>query len=120
MSIGSHGWTHSPWRGLDADQARRELVDARTRLAEASDGAIQDAALPLGRYDRRLLSRLRKAGYRTVFTSDRHPARSSEWLQARYSVTAQDSAESIRSILTHRAGAQDARNLLAGAVKRIR
>lgn len=120
MTIGSHGWTHSPWRGLDENQARKELIDARTLLAEASDGVIEDAALPLGRYDRRLLTRLREADYRTVFTSDRLPARSSVWLQARYSVTAQDTVESIRSILTHRAGAQDMRNLLASAVKRFR
>ena len=30
MGIGSHGWTHAPWRGLSEAQARRELVDART------------------------------------------------------------------------------------------
>lgn len=120
MTIGSHGWTHAPWRGLGDEQARRELIDARTVLAEASAGAIEDAALPLGRYDRRLLRRLRSAGYRNVYTSDRLPARSSEWLQARYSVTADDTAESIRAVVTHRTDVRDARNLLASAVKRIR
>jgi len=120
MGIGSHGWTHAPWRGLSEAQARRELVDARTILAEASDGKIEDAALPLGRYDRQLLAQLKSAGYRTVYTSDRLPARSSVWLQSRYSVTAGDTAESIRSVMTHRAGMRDVRNLLASAVKRIR
>jgi peptidoglycan/xylan/chitin deacetylase (PgdA/CDA1 family) len=120
MASGSHGWSHIPWRGLDEDGAHRELVDARAILAEASGGAIEDAALPLGRYDRRLLYRLGKIGYRTVYTSDRFPARSSAWLQARYSVTAHDTAESIRSTITHRPGVREVRNLIASAVKRIR
>jgi len=120
MEIGSHGWTHTPWRGLDDEEARRELEDARTALVEASGGAVRDAALPLGRYDRQLLARLKRIKYRTVYTSDRFPARSAAWLQARYSVTADDTVESIRSLVAHRAGVRDARNLLASAVKRIR
>ena len=120
MTIGSHGWTHTPWRGLSDDEARRELVDARTALVEASGGEIEDAALPLGRYDRKLLGRLGRIGYRTVYTSDRLPARSSAWLQARYSVTAHDTVESVRSVIKHRAGVRDARNLLVHAVKRLR
>jgi peptidoglycan/xylan/chitin deacetylase (PgdA/CDA1 family) len=120
MTIGSHGWTHIPWRRLGEEEARRELVDARAALAEASGGEIQDAAFPLGRYDRQLLGRLKEIGYRTVYTSDRLPARSDAWLQARYSVTAQDTVESIRSVIAHRQGLRDARNLLASAVKRIR
>lgn len=120
MAIGSHGWAHIPWRRLDDGQARRELVEARTTLAEASGGEIRDVALPLGRYDRQLLGRLRRAGYTTVYSSDRFPARPSAWLQARYSITADDTAESIRSLLRHRPGARDARNLAASVVKGIR
>lgn len=120
MTIGSHGWTHVPWRGLDDGAVRRELVDARTALAEASGGDVQDAALPLGRYDGQLLGRLKRIGYRTVYTSDRLPARSAAWLQARYSVTAQDTVESIRSVISHHPGVRDVRNVLASAVKRIR
>jgi peptidoglycan/xylan/chitin deacetylase (PgdA/CDA1 family) len=120
MTIGSHGWTHVPWRGLGDDDAHRELIDARSVLAEASAGAIQDAALPLGRYDRGLLGRLEKAGYRTVYTSDRFPARSHSWLQARYSVTAGDTVDSIRSVLAGRLGVLGARNVLSSAVKRLR
>jgi peptidoglycan/xylan/chitin deacetylase (PgdA/CDA1 family) len=120
MRIGSHGWTHAPWRGLDAVAAQRELVEARAVLAEASGGEIDAAALPLGRYDRRLLTRLRRIGYRTVYTSDRFPARSSAWLQARYSVTAVDTTDSIRSVLTHPPGVRECRNIAANAVKKLR
>lgn len=120
MQIGSHGWEHVPWRGLSDAEARRELVDARTALAEASGGTIDDAALPLGRYDRRVLGRLRQAGYRTVYTSDRLPARPTSPMQARYSVTALDTPESVRSLVDRRLGIRDLRNFAASAVKRLR
>ncbi|TDD70943.1 polysaccharide deacetylase family protein [Jiangella aurantiaca] len=120
MAIGSHGWAHVPWRGLSAVDARRELVDARVALAEASRGPITEAALPLGRYDRRLLRRLRSTGYDAVFTSDRFPARPGSWLQARYSVTAADTVDSVRSVITHRPGLHDARNAVVSTIKRWR
>jgi len=120
MGIGSHGWAHIPWRGLAAGDQRREFIGARTTLADASGGAVEEAALPLGRYDRRTLHGLRAAGYRCVYTSDRFPARPASWLQARYSVTAQDDLESIRSVLIGRPGPGEARNYLASIVKRVR
>jgi peptidoglycan/xylan/chitin deacetylase (PgdA/CDA1 family) len=120
MGIGTHGWSHIPWRGLSHDDARREFVDAREALSEVSGGEILDAALPLGRYDRRLLSQLRDASYRTVFTSDRFRARSGSWLQARYSVTASDTVDTVRAVLTSRASVPEVRNFTASLVKRIR
>jgi peptidoglycan/xylan/chitin deacetylase (PgdA/CDA1 family) len=120
MTIGSHGWSHVPWRGLDDDDARRELVDARVALEQAAQTSITEAAFPLGRYDHRILRRLRDAGYRRVYTSDRFPARSDSWLQARYSVTSDDSVESVLAVARRRPGPAEARNLLASAVKRVR
>ncbi|MFF2271637.1 polysaccharide deacetylase family protein [Agromyces sp. NPDC058136] len=120
MGLGSHGWAHIPWRGLDTATTHRELVDARAVLGDAGGGAIDEVALPLGRYDRRLLGELRRAGYRTVYTSDRFPARPSAWLQARYSVTADDTPTSVRSILARPDRVQQARNRLASVAKRLR
>ncbi len=102
MAVGSHGWRHIPFSALTGQDARREFVDARLALAEASQGVIDELALPLGRYDRRALSALRREGYRTVYTSDRFPARQGDWLQARYSVTENDSVESVQQILRRR------------------
>ena len=120
MSIGSHGWDHVPWRGLDATGTRRELVDARLALADASDGPIEDAALPLGRYDRRLLGDLRRQGYRHVYTSDRLPSRPQAWLQPRYSVTATDTLESLRPILNGGFRVSDVQRRLRSLAKRLR
>lgn len=120
MSLGSHGWAHVPWRGLDATQAQRELVEARETLASASNGPITTAALPLGRYDRKLLSQLRDGGYDRVFTSDRFPARPAAWLQARYSVTASDTRASVSTIIKHRLSRDDVRGVIASVAKRLR
>ncbi|GAA1822171.1 polysaccharide deacetylase family protein [Microlunatus capsulatus] len=99
MTVGSHGFDHRPWRHLDEDQQRREFVEARRLLVEASGGAVDEAALPLGRYDRQVLGRLRAEGYDHVYSSDRAPARRSSWLQPRYSIRAGDSGATVRAIL---------------------
>lgn len=120
MTLGSHGWQHVSWRHLDETAARREFVDARRELERASGAAIDQVALPLGMYDRQTLRGLRAAGYRHVFTSDRFPARPNAWLQARYSVTAADSVETVRDLLDRRPGRAAATSLLKSVVKRWR
>ncbi|PRB08901.1 polysaccharide deacetylase family protein [Microbacterium sp. MYb64] len=120
MRIGSHGWAHVPWRDLTDAEARRELVDARTALEEAGGTMIRQVALPLGRYDRRLLHRLRASGYDTVFTSDRLPARDRAWLSPRYSVTERDTAASVQQLLARRPDLGDAVRLGRSLLKRLR
>jgi peptidoglycan/xylan/chitin deacetylase (PgdA/CDA1 family) len=121
MTIGTHGWGHVSWRFLDPQEERREFVEARAVLEQACGAKVTTAALPLGRYDRVVLSRLRRAGYQTVFTSDRFPARPGSWLQARYSVTADDTVESVMAIAAGpRFGRREVRNVVASAAKRIR
>jgi peptidoglycan/xylan/chitin deacetylase (PgdA/CDA1 family) len=96
MTIGSHGLHHRPWPGLAGAELDDELVGARTVLQEAIGRPVLDAALPLGRYDRAVLARLRRLGYRRVFTSDRRPARPGRWLQPRYSIRATDRVATLR------------------------
>jgi peptidoglycan/xylan/chitin deacetylase (PgdA/CDA1 family) len=121
MCIGTHGMDHIPWRGLDRDQQRREFVLARERLADASGGPILEAALPLGRYDRRVLSRLRRLGYTRVYSSDRSPARPGAWLQPRYSVLADDTPSSLRAqVLRLPSSRRRLRTHAVGLVKRLR
>ncbi|WP_454295831.1 polysaccharide deacetylase family protein [Salana multivorans] len=101
MTIGSHGWHHVPWSFADDDALRVELLDARAAIAEAAGVAVAQAACPLGRYDRRVLARLRQAGYSTVFTSDRAVARAGAWLQPRFSVRRADDIAQVQDYLRH-------------------
>lgn len=96
MTIGSHGMDHVPWRALSEAAAQRELVDARRVLTEIVGAAVDEAALPLGRYERRTLVRLRELGYTHVHTSDRQPSDPAAWLQHRFSLRSTDTLESLR------------------------
>lgn len=121
MVIGTHGMDHVPWRGLSPDQQHRELVEARDRLATASGATVEEAALPLGRYDRRVLGALRRAGYRAVHTSDRQWARADAWLQPRFSVRRDDTPETVREqVLTPAPLPQRAKRSAICLVKRHR
>jgi peptidoglycan/xylan/chitin deacetylase (PgdA/CDA1 family) len=120
MDVGSHGWCHIPWRRLSPEQAGQELVAARAVLSDAIQEPVDEAAVPLGQYDRTTLRLLREAGYRTVYTSDRFPARPSSWLQARFSITANDTVESVAKIISNRSVLREARAVTSSMVKRNR
>jgi peptidoglycan/xylan/chitin deacetylase (PgdA/CDA1 family) len=121
MTIGNHGMTHQPWRGLDVARRHLELAESREVLAEVTGRAVQDAACPLGRYDRTVLSALRRLGYRSAHTSDRRWAHEGRWLQPRYSIHQGDTPESFeRDVLRRPAAPVRARGAVVGAVKRLR
>jgi peptidoglycan/xylan/chitin deacetylase (PgdA/CDA1 family) len=121
MSIGTHGMTHRPWRGLHPAHQREELVSARRVIAEVIGAPVRDAALPLGRYDRRLLAQLRPLDYRSIHTSDRRWARTADWLQPRYSIRRNDTASGVqREVLTFPPLHARASRALVGTAKRWR
>jgi peptidoglycan/xylan/chitin deacetylase (PgdA/CDA1 family) len=98
MEIGCHGMRHRAWRGLGERALREELVDAKAVLEEIIERPVTAAACPFGAYDRRVLKALRHAGYRHVYTSDRGTARSSDFLQARNSVSCRDEPRLLERI----------------------
>jgi peptidoglycan/xylan/chitin deacetylase (PgdA/CDA1 family) len=121
MRIGSHGMDHLPWRELDAAALDRETIEARHRLAAVAGRPIEEAALPLGRYDRRLLGRLRRLGYTRLHTSDRTWARPDAWLQPRFSLRRGDTVESVRrEMLTRASTVHRARRTAVITAKRLR
>ena len=99
MRIGTHGWDHRSWRGMDPAVERRELMDAAALLAELVGAPVTEAACPRGEYDRRALQQLRRARYHRVFTSDRRRARPDAWLQPRYSIRRTDHVGDVRALL---------------------
>ena len=121
MAIGTHGMSHRPWRGMNRATRETELVEARRRIEDVAGVAVTDAACPMGRYDRHVLSDLRRLGYRRVYTSDERPARPGSWLQARFSVRREDTPESLRAALLSRSGlVRRARHNVVGLAKRWR
>jgi peptidoglycan/xylan/chitin deacetylase (PgdA/CDA1 family) len=121
MGVGTHGMAHRSWRGMEPRARAAELVLARQFLSGLVGEPVDIAACPLGRYDRRLLSDLRRLGYRRVYTSDRRWARDAAWLQPRFSVRRADSPESLRAAVLGRRGGGRALYLGAvGLAKRLR
>lgn len=121
MRIGTHGMDHRSWRGMDDGARRRELVEAREHLARLSATTVDEAALPRGEYDRRVLASLRSLGYAAVHTSDRRPARRGAWLQPRFSVRSTDTPASLRAeVLAAPSWPRRLERSIKGAVKRLR
>jgi peptidoglycan/xylan/chitin deacetylase (PgdA/CDA1 family) len=95
MAVGSHGMWHRPWIALTRDEADQELRQAREKISEVVGRSISRAAVPLGQYNKQTLRMLREHRFTEVNTSDRRVARSGEWLQPRFSVRAEETAESL-------------------------
>jgi peptidoglycan/xylan/chitin deacetylase (PgdA/CDA1 family) len=121
MEIGTHGWNHVPWTALPGPALRQEISEARSCLAEVVDRPITKAALPLGRYNRRVLRSLYEEGYGLVSTSDRALARTGAWLSPRFSVRSTDTPEAVRHMVSTAAHPRiRALASAKGAVKRRR
>ncbi len=100
MTIGSHGVEHRSWQGLSVEALRSELEDSRQHLEDMLQRTIDRAALPFGRYERRVMDGLRRAGYARVYTSDGGPARKHAWLQPRNSFGPGDGPERVTRLTT--------------------
>ena len=121
MTIGTHGMSHRPWPKMNPAIRETELIEARRQLEDAAGTTITEAACPLGRYDRGVLSDLRRLGYLRVYTSDRWTARRDSWLQPRFSIHRDDTPESLRTALLSRASlTRRTRHHAVGLVKRLR
>ncbi len=120
MHVGSHGMDHVSWRAMSRDTRQRELVEARSILA-AITGEVTAAALPRGQYDRTTLGWLRRLGYASVHTSDRRPAAEGAWIQPRFSVTRDDTPETlVRDVRTPRPVHERAMLEIKGVLKSLR
>jgi peptidoglycan/xylan/chitin deacetylase (PgdA/CDA1 family) len=95
MTVGSHGLSHRPWRALSTRELLQELGDAQRAIAAAAGQPVSHVACPLGSYDRRVLSVLRRCGYSRVYTVDGPPAKRDAWLQSRYTVRSDDTPGDI-------------------------
>jgi peptidoglycan/xylan/chitin deacetylase (PgdA/CDA1 family) len=100
MEIGSHGMHHQDWCTLGEDALGVEIGAARHCLEEACRMQVTAVAIPFGAYDRRVLARLRSAGFARVYTSDRGLCRPTAWVKPRNTLGAaasQDDVAALRS-----------------------
>ena len=68
-SIGAHGWTHTLLTHCTSKQLELELTGARQTLEDGLGIPITTMSLPGGRFDARILTACRDAGYTQVFSS---------------------------------------------------
>lgn len=121
MSIGLHGHAHRPWPALGVSELQFELEDARLELERLSGTAVDVAACPFGRYNRTVLARLRKRGFRRVYTSDGGLASADAWLQPRNTVRRMSAADIVDDIRRHGSGPRAlAARRLRTTIKRLR
>ena len=102
MGIGSHGWSHRPWRGLPVEDLELELSGARKRLEDVVGRPVLTASCPFGGYDRRVLGFLRAADYERVYTSDGGQARATDWLKPRMTVLSHQNGRDVVELMDRR------------------
>lgn len=116
--IGCHGADHVDWTKQDAASLNHEIVAARQVLADILGAPITTAALPLGRYNARVLRALRAAGYDTVYSSDGGAVHTKRWPVPRTSLTRDMTETHIADILLgHEPLRRRLRRVLARSVK---
>jgi peptidoglycan/xylan/chitin deacetylase (PgdA/CDA1 family) len=120
MTIGSHGWAHRDWRRMSDAEARMEIAESLRTLSRLASRPVATVAVPFGSYDRRVLSRLRRASVDRVFTSDGGRARADSWLQSRTSLSRDLDQEWIRSVTAQPAIGTRIRRSGVRCLKRLR
>lgn len=98
-NIGSHGASHRDWTKLSETEVSREIDDPKRILAGITGQEIKSAAIPFGRYDRKLLARLAEGGFAQIYSSDGGPWREGLRPVPRTSITAPMVGKDIDRIL---------------------
>lgn len=99
-AIGSHGAAHVDWTTLDSAGLARELDDARRLITKITGGPVDAAAIPFGRYNRRVLSEVGRRSYREVYSSDGGPVLSRRLPLPRTSLRSDMTVRTVETILT--------------------
>jgi peptidoglycan/xylan/chitin deacetylase (PgdA/CDA1 family) len=73
FEIGSHSLTHPHLPDLSDRALESEIRDSKARMEEVCGKPVLHFSCPGGRYDSRVLTAARQAGFKSVATSDIHP-----------------------------------------------
>ncbi len=99
MTIGSHGIAHVPWSDLDDTALEEELLRSRAVLEGICGRPVEEAGIPFGRYDARVLRALRRTGYAAAWSSDAGRMKETGFLRPRTSLRHDMTAAEIDAIL---------------------
>lgn len=102
MEVGSHGINHLDWRRLDAQQLDGELVGSKQVLESCIGRTVTAASFPFGRYDPRVLSAVRRAGYVRVYSTDGGRSRPTDNVVHRTNVRAETSLQNFVDLMQGR------------------
>ena len=72
FEIGCHSMTHPYLSDLDSIGLRREMIDAKSQLEQIIGQQVDHFSCPGGRFDDRVIETAKRAGYRTLATSETH------------------------------------------------
>lgn len=98
--IGAHGWSHTFLTHCTQKDLNKELIGARLMLEDRLGAKITTMSLPGGRFNRRVLTACREAGYSQVFTSvPKVEQARQEFLVGRLNVRADMTLEVIQNLL---------------------
>lgn len=100
FNIGSHGMDHQPWPELDDAALMREITQSKAILSEICGRSIDSVGLPFGRYDRRIITALKKAGYKIIYSSDGGPRLRRAMPIPRFSVRGDTSLEALAQMVS--------------------
>ncbi len=96
MRIGSHGMHHRDWQTLGESELSEEIGTARKMLEDACGRGVDEAAVPFGSYNRRVLERLRAEKFARVYTSDHGLANDRAWLKPRITLRSNSQRDLVR------------------------
>ena len=100
MSVGTHGHHHTDWRLLDRIDLEREIENSRVILSGIIGAPVEEAAVPFGAYNRKVIRALRKAGFSRVYTSDGGTCRADAWLKPRTSIRNGMSVQDVEHLIS--------------------
>lgn len=95
MEVGLHGMHHVDWTAQDDARLSAEIGAARSIIEAASGRPVTSVAVPKGRYDYRVLRRLKAERFRRIYTSDGAPRLFPGKVAARLTVTAGNSSDDL-------------------------
>ena len=99
MDIGSHGMNHVDWTRLSTAELSSEITVARNHLQDVTGKPVRQATIPFGAYNRKVIKALKKADFKTVYTSDGGSSHPSRWLQPRTSIRKDTSLKEIEALV---------------------